>query len=59
MTAEEKTLEITVTELRLSEGDDLEGLFPPVYERLKLWADVVTVEGLVRLPGRSLEIRPR
>lgn len=52
-------LTMQVTEFRLSENDDLAALFPPQYQRLVVYADSVTIEGLVRFPGQSIEIYAR
>ncbi len=48
-----------VLRLRLAEGDELDALFPRRFERIVIEADTLTVEGLVRLPGRALDIRAR
>ncbi len=48
-----------VLHLRLAEGDELDVLFPPRFERVVIEADTLWIEGLVRLPGRVLDIRAR
>ena len=48
-----------VAEIRLSEDDDLEAVFPPEYERIIICADTVRIEGHVHLPGRMIDIYAR
>jgi hypothetical protein len=48
-----------VLHLRLAEGDELDVLFPPGFAHIVIEADTLTIEGLVRLPGRALDIRAR
>lgn len=48
-----------VAEIRLSEDDDLEAVFPPEYERIVICADTVRIEGHVHLPGRRIDIYAR
>ena len=59
MSAEPRVLTKRVAELRLTENDDLEALFPPEYEHIIVWADCVRIEGRIRLPGRKLDIYAR
>lgn len=57
--SERPTLRQRLTKLRLSEDDDLDAVFPPAFGRLELVVDVLELDGLVLLLGRSLDIRAR
>lgn len=54
-----RTLSLRVGVLRLSEQDDIEALFPPVFERILIWADTLQVNGWIRLHGRDVKICTR
>lgn len=54
-----RTVSLRVGLLCLSETDDIDARFPPAFERIRIWADTLRIDGWVRLHGRDLQIHAR